>query len=417
MDGETIGGRAAAPQAETARNVAQAQQRSAALSKAGLLERLFTRAFSGLVYPQIWEDPALDMEGLQLGPGKRVMTISSGGCNAMSYLTADPEAVTVVDLNAHHVALLKLKIAGAQTLPNYHAFFRFFGEADHRDNPRLYRRWIRDSLDPQTRAYWDARDGLFGRRIDLFASGLYRKGLLGRFIGAGHLAARAFGVRLEEWTELPDQAAQKAWFDATLAPLFDAWLVRKVTGMKASLFGLGIPPAQYDALAGGGDMAAVLRRRLEKLTCDFPVSENYFAWQAFARRYARGDAGPLPPYLQSRWFEAVRARAGRIDVTLGSYTDRLAAEPEPCFDAYLLLDAQDWMTDDQLSALWTQITRTARRGARVVFRTADEPSLLPGRLPDALLDRWTYHAEASADLTARDRAAIYGGVHLYELRA
>ena len=34
-------------------------------SKRGVLERLFVWAFSGLVYPQIWEDPALDMEALE----------------------------------------------------------------------------------------------------------------------------------------------------------------------------------------------------------------------------------------------------------------------------------------------------------------------------------------------------------------
>jgi len=81
----------------------------------------------------------------------------------------------------------------------------------------------------------------------------------------------------------------------------------------------------------------------------------------------------------------------------------------------VLLDAQDWMDDDQLDTLWRQITRTARPGARVLFRTAAEPSLLPGRLDDALLGRWTYHEAVSADLTARDRSSIYGGVHLYEL--
>jgi len=42
--------------------------------------------------------------------------------------------------------------------------------------------------------------------------------------------------------------------------------------------------------------------------------------------------------------------------------------------------------------------------------------LLPGRLPDALLDRWTYRAEESRDYTRRDRSAIYGGVHLYVLK-
>ena len=41
------------------------------------------------------------------------------------------------------------------------------------------------------------------------------------------------------------------------------------------------------------------------------------------------------------------------------------------------------MTDAQLNALWTEITRTARPGARVIFRTAAEPSLLPGRVATA----------------------------------
>ncbi|MEG3597844.1 MAG: DUF3419 family protein, partial [Pseudomonadota bacterium] len=55
-----------------------------------LLDRAFALAFKGLVYAQIWEDPVIDMEGLQIGPGMRVMCIASGSCNALSYLTADP---------------------------------------------------------------------------------------------------------------------------------------------------------------------------------------------------------------------------------------------------------------------------------------------------------------------------------------
>jgi S-adenosylmethionine-diacylglycerol 3-amino-3-carboxypropyl transferase len=82
----------------------------------------------------------------------------------------------------------------------------------------------------------------------------------------------------------------------------------------------------------------------------------------------------------------------------------------------VLLDAQDWMTDAQLDALWTEITRTARPGARVIFRTAAEPSLLPGRLAPELLDRWHYAAETSLALAQRDRSAIYGGFHFYVLK-
>lgn len=163
-------------------------------------------------------------------------------------------------------------------------------------------------------------------------------------------------------------------------------------------------------------MADVLRARLEKLACDFPLEDNYFAWQAFGRRYDKGLAASLPPYLQPAHYDAVKARAGRVTMFHANMTDMLAATGAASFDRYVFLDAQDWMSDAQLIQLWSEVTRTARPSARVLFRTAAEPSLLPGRLPEALLDHWEYRAVESQDYTRRDRSAIYGGVHLYILK-
>lgn len=398
--------------------LSKAVHRYSALSRSGMSERLFTWLFRGLVYPQIWEDPVVDMAALELGPDKRLVTIASGGCNVMSYLTADPKQIIAVDLNKYHVALVRLKLAGAKHLPSYQAFYGFFGEARSRVNYKLFDDHLADKVDAETRAHWNRRDWLLRRRVSLFSRDIYRYGLLGRFIGVGHLAARAFGVPLQDLATTRNQQEQQAYFDRVIAPIFETRFVRWVTSSKASLFGLGIPPAQYDSLAqaGGGDMALVLKQRLEKLFCDFPLSENYFAWQAFARRYAPGDSGPLPPYLQSANFEAVRARADRATVENVSVTERMAQEPDGSLHAYVLLDAQDWMTDEQLNALWSEITRTAAPGARVIFRTADEPSLLPGRVRPEILDRWDYQAEKSAEYCRQDRSAIYGGFHLYVFR-
>ena len=47
----------------------QAVHRHKPISKQGIQERLFTLAFSGLVYPQIWEDPLVDLEALSLKEG------------------------------------------------------------------------------------------------------------------------------------------------------------------------------------------------------------------------------------------------------------------------------------------------------------------------------------------------------------
>lgn len=391
----------------------KAVHRYKAGSSDGIRERIFTFAFRGLVYPQIWEDPEVDLKALALKPGARIITIASGGCNVLSYLTADPVSILAVDLNRAHVALTRLKLAAAQQLPSYHSFYRFFGEADARANVPAYRRFVRLALDAESRRYWDGRGLLGRRRITLFKRGFYRHGLLGRFIGAAHLVARLHGADPRMMVHARTQSEQRLVFDAELAPLFEKPLVRWVTGKKTSLYGLGIPPAQYEALGGGDAMASVLRERLRRLACDFPLSDNYFAWQAFGRGYAAAAAGPLPPYLRRENFEEMRARAERVAVARTSITQALQTRLPNSFDAYVLLDAQDWMTDAQLNGLWGEITRTASPGAGVVFRTAAAPTLLPGRVDAEILRRWTYEAERSRALNAEDRSSIYGGFHLY----
>ncbi|MFS8180439.1 DUF3419 family protein [Pseudovibrio denitrificans] len=402
----------------------RAVHRSKLISMEGVLERLFTFAFKGLVYPQIWEDPEVDMQALQLKPDSRMVTIASGGCNVMSYLTANPQQITAVDLNRAHVALNRLKLTALQEFPDYATFYRFFGEADEKANIAAYEKYLKPAIDPETMAYWEGRDmTAWGRkRITLFSRDLYHHGMLGYFIGLGHLIAKVYGVDLTKMAETQNVKEQRTYFDKTLAPLFDKRLIRWATSKKMSLYGLGIPPAQYESLAaeGGGNMAGVLKQRLEKLACDFPMEENYFAWQAFTRGYApsesrggTGPSGPLPPYLKPQHFPEIRKRAARVRVVNRSFTEHLDNQDANSLDAYVLLDAQDWMTDRQLNDLWAGISRTARTGARVIFRTAGEPSILPGRVQDGILGQWTYEAAESARLNKLDRSSIYGGFHLY----
>jgi S-adenosylmethionine-diacylglycerol 3-amino-3-carboxypropyl transferase len=379
-----------------------------------LLDRMFTFAFRHLVYAQIWEDPEVDLKALKLDPESRVITIASGGCNVLSYLTADPREIIAVDLNRAHVALTRLKLAGARYLPTYDVFLRFFGHADEKSNVAAYERFLAGNIDEATRAYWEGRDHLGRKRISLFARSIYKHGLLGYFMGVGHFVAKLYGIDPKKMTGMRSLEEQRAYFETVMAPLFEKRLVRWATSQKVSLYGLGIPPAQYDALATSGDtMATVLRDRLGKLACDFPMSENYFAWQAFSRSYSREEDGPLPPYLKREHFEAVRERAERVKVLQASFTEHLATEKEGSIDAFVLLDAQDWMTDAQLNALWSAILRAGRPGARVIFRTAAAPTILPGRVADETLSRFTYEAEESGRLNAEDRSSIYGGFHLY----
>lgn len=112
----------------------------------------------------------------------------------------------------------------------------------------------------------------------------------------------------------------------------------------------------------------------------------------------------------------IRAHADSVEVEHASYTDFLAERQEESFDCYVLLDAQDWMTTEQLVALWTQILRTAAPGARIIFRTAGEESPLEEALPEHIRKRFDTNPDHGRDLLNRDRSAVYGGFHLYVLR-
>jgi S-adenosylmethionine-diacylglycerol 3-amino-3-carboxypropyl transferase len=388
-----------------------------ATTKRGAAERLFTLMFSGFVYNQIWEDPDIDLEALNIGPEHRLITIASGGCNVLNYLAAGPERIIAVDLNPNHIALTRLKLQALSHLPDYDAFFRFFGSAKDKENRNLFDSFLAERLDPETRKYWERHMPLRGRRINMFARNLYRYGLLGRFIGVLHTIARLHGKRLQDILDARTPEEQRANFEQSIAPLFDNKLIRFLSKMPISYYGLGIPPAQYDELvaaAADGNPITTLRDRVERLACDFPIAENYFAWQAFGRGYDTEARIAVPAYLREDKYELIKSRADRVDVHHASMIDFLEAQPKGSLHRYVLLDAQDWMSPEQTTALWNEIDRTAdANDARVIFRTAGVESPLPRKIPEAILNHWTYMEEESRAFHARDRSSIYGGFHVY----
>jgi S-adenosylmethionine-diacylglycerol 3-amino-3-carboxypropyl transferase len=364
-----------------------------AASAKGMLDRLFAFWFKRFVYNQIWEDPRVDLEALRLTPSSRLVTIASGGCNVLNYLFADPAAIVAVDLNPAHIALTRLKLVAVQQLPDHESFFRLFGAAADPANRQTYFSKLRPHLDAQTRAFWEERTITRKRRLDYFADGLYRRALLGRFIGLLHSLAAATGRRPARLLGATSLAEQQRIFDETTAPLFDLAIVRLLCRLPMMSYSLGIPPAQFNLLRreAAGDVARLYRDRVRRLACDFPIGDNYFAWQAFGRAYD----------LEHRL----------------AVTDFLAGEPPHSVDRYILLDAQDWMSGEQLNALWRQIDRTAATGARVIFRTAAQAAKLAETLAPEVFSRWQYERDLSRSLLARDRSAIYGGFHVYSLPA
>jgi len=394
-------------------------------SRQGLLQKLFAVWFDAFVYNQIWEDPRVDVQALELDSHSRVLTISSGGCNAFNYLLEDPESVTAVDLNRHHIYLVNLKLAGLTHLPSYESFFSFFGAGHGPNTGSDYLRYIASNLDRDTRAFWESNTLLggliYGDRISFFRNaGLYDHSRNGYFLRFFHRLASLLGCDVPKILEARTLAEQEQLYKKHIDPFFDSVLIKTVGKLPVTMFGLGIPPQQYDELkrdlTGGRTVIDIYRDRVRRLACDFPIEENYFAWQAFARKYDVENRKAIPEYLKEENFEHVRANAGRLMTKVGSATDEIRNRPKGAFNRFVFLDAQDWMDAATMTDLWSAIAEKAEPGSRIIFRTAGATSPIESNLPDELRERFVYEKELSQNLFRQDRSSIYGGFHLYIFR-
>lgn len=394
-----------------------------ATTSQGFLQRLFARWFDAFVYNQIWEDPRVDVEALEIDSESRILTISSGGCNALNYLLENPHSVTAVDLNRHHIYLLNLKIAAISAIENFDDFFEFFGHGKGDNAVANFESLIAPRLDEATRDFWlskslGGRLG-YGRRIDIFSgSGLYDHSRNGYFLRFFHRFAHFVGCRPEKLLEARSASDQKELYEKWIEPFFETLFIRLVGRMPVTMFGLGIPPQQYAELLkdveSNGTVIDVYRARTRRLACDFPIEENYFAWQAFARKYDTETRSAVPDYLKRENFATLRANISRAETVIGSVTDEIRKREIGAFNRFVFLDAQDWMNAWTMTELWSLIADRGAVGSRIIFRTAGAASPIESNLPADLRCRFRYHEETSRKLFARDRASIYGGFHLYE---
>ena len=257
------------------------------------------------------------MAALELGPTSRLVTIASGGCNVMSYLTADPMRVQAVDLNPGPRRPAR---AQARRCPPSAALRGVPRASSPRPTPAT----TSASTSGSSRRDWSPRSATTGMGATSPGAGgsacsgrnLYGHGLLGRTIQLGHLVCRLHGKRPQRMLDARDLAEQRQSVrgragagvrEPARAPAgrparrpISAWAFRR----RSSTRSRPTPAA---------DLATLVRARVERLACDFPIQENWFAWQAFGRRYP-GQGRGLPPYLRPENFAALRARVDRVDI-------------------------------------------------------------------------------------------------------
>ncbi|MFM9196492.1 MAG: DUF3419 family protein, partial [Planctomycetia bacterium] len=92
-----------------------------------------------------------------------------------------------------------------------------------------------------------------------------------------------------------------------------------------------------------------------RLACGFPLDDNYFAWQAFGRRYDHEGRRALPDYLKRENYESIKAMAPSVETHIASLSDQLQKEEPGSLNSFILLSSPDWMPPAVIDELWGHI--------------------------------------------------------------
>jgi S-adenosylmethionine-diacylglycerol 3-amino-3-carboxypropyl transferase len=351
-------------------------------------------------YSNCWEDPLILLEALNIQPGEHVFSITSGGCNTLSLLVADPGRVVALDFNPNQNHLLALKIEAFRKL-SHAEVLDFLGVRPNRDRLALYRR-LRPGLDVRARAFWDGHTRAIAR-------GVISCGRLERYLlGFGRVMRLIYGKRrLADAFALGSLEAQTHFHDSVIdGPLwrwvFDVFFSRAVMSRAKD--------REHFRQVASTRFGAIFRARARRALTDIPLETNPYLALIMLGHHLGDDS--LPLYLQERHFKTIRERADRIEIVTAPIDHYLESVATGTFDAFNCSNLFDWLDPQAFVSIHRQIVHAARPGARM----ANWSTLLERPIPIEEVPELTCDMERSRDLLTRDRAFLYANFQVGHVR-
>lgn len=355
-------------------------------------------AFDRVRYANCWEDGALLLEALQPAPGKRILSIASAGDNSLLLLSRGAEVVAA-DLSAAQLACTELRLRAVRALDDA-AALGFLGFHAAPERVQTYQT-LRDSLTPDTRAFWDARPddirdgvihaGKFERYFQLFRRRVLPLSQSRRRVDALLTPGRARAER--------ETFFHQNWNHWRWRLLFYAFFNRRVMGRA------GRDPAFFHQVRGS--VAKRILARCEHALVTLDPAANPWLGYILTGNFTQ----PLPEWTHPEALEGIRAHAHRLHLFRGGIEEAAAARGGEGFDGYNLSDIFEYLTPAATETLYRRFLETARPGARLAYWNL----LVPRACPESLRERVRPLRDLAAGLHARDRTFFYSDFHVDEV--
>jgi S-adenosylmethionine-diacylglycerol 3-amino-3-carboxypropyl transferase len=350
------------------------------------------KVFEDILYSQCWEDPQLDRIAFNIRPEDTLFSITSGGCNVLSFLLDNPMRVIALDINPHQNHLLDLKMAAFRTL-DYEYLLEFVGVRDSIDRRNMYSA-VRAVLMPESRTYWDEQF----EKID--------QGIIhcGRYEAYMRLARRSveqlMGRRLiERLFEADDPQERITMFRDE----WDTWLWWLVTRLLLSrkTMSLLFDKAFFQYIDESFSFGKHFAGRVEYALTRLPMKENVFLSYALLGKYYSEDH--LPVYLRRENFEVIRSRLDRIEMVCDNCEHYFSTMPDSSIAKFNFTNIFEWMSPEAFEQLLHETCRVALDDAVMTYRNL----LVFRERPEGLAETIRPRRELASHLHGRDLSFIY----------
>jgi S-adenosylmethionine-diacylglycerol 3-amino-3-carboxypropyl transferase len=121
------------------------------------------------------------------------------------------------------------------------------------------------------------------------------------------------------------------------------------------------------------------------------------------------DRQQTPPYLRPEHFESIQAHLDRAHAITADSKYWLEQQPDNMFDALALSNICELMNEADTHKLFEEVLRTAKPGARLIFRNL----MIPREVPECFRAAIVKDEALSQDLQFADRSFVYGKVAAY----
>lgn len=359
------------------------------------------KVFEDILYAQCWEDPEADRRALRIGPDDVVFSITSGGCNALTFLLDDPQKVIALDISPYQSYLLDLKIAVFKTL-DYDELLEFVGARHSDRRADLYQR-IRAELTDESKEYWDQQGGKI--QAGIIHCGRYEKYMRLLRVWVRRLIGPS---TIRRFFETESSSARVSLFHETWENVW-WWILTRVLLSRATMT-LLFDQAFFRYIDESFSFGRHFAQKVKHALTELPMKENYFLSYILLGNYYSDDH--LPVYLRKENFEIIRSRLSRIVVLTDSCEHYFASLPDNSISRFNFSNIFEWMSAEAYEQLLRAAIRVAKDNAILVYRNL----LVFRERPAVLSDRIRPLRALASELLSKDLSFIYSNYIIEQVK-